>query len=402
MQGSRRSLGRRLRDTLLVVAITLLLGEGLARILTKPAENGMPAVLNQPLLPFRPDEALVEKWIASVSASKYIVGDPELGWTIAKSAKGKGLYESNPEGARASANRIYGPTAPAGKIRIVVVGDSFTHGDEVQNDETWAALLETMRPDLEVINLGVPAYGTDQAYLRWRRDGVAFSPQVSILGIWPEDICRNLNVVRYYLTPGSSFMTKPRFVLERGALALVNSPVLASADLPHLLAEPESSPLLAREYWYDARETTPKAYRASRVLSIVASMIDLMRRRSLREALYSGEIPAGDEITVRIAEAFANEAKEKGSRPLVLLIPMREHIGDKKLYAAENSLPLVRDLRRAGLEVLDMGPPLAKAGDERGLSQIYLSTGHLSPLGNRILAEALEAELRPHLADLKR
>jgi hypothetical protein len=77
-----------------------------------------------------------------------------------------GLYVSNSAGIRS--NREYNLIAPPGVTRIVAFGDSFTHGDEVPNQETWEYLLEQSRDEVEVMNFGVQGYGADQAYLRYK------------------------------------------------------------------------------------------------------------------------------------------------------------------------------------------------------------------------------------------
>ena len=41
------------------------------------------------------------------------------------------------------------------KVRILVLGDSFTFGDEVSDNETYSYYLQEMIPHAEVINLGV-------------------------------------------------------------------------------------------------------------------------------------------------------------------------------------------------------------------------------------------------------
>src|SRR5262249_31094228 len=157
------------------------------------------------------------------------------------------------------------------------------------------------------------------------------------------------------------------------------------------------APILAHDYWYSVRETTARPYQISRALDALGSIVNLMRRKTLRERLYSGEDPAGNEITVKIAAAFAAEAKAEDTRPLILLIPMPDHLEGKKLYVAEDSLPLVRDLRKAGLDVLDLGPHLASASASTPIDQLYLPSGHLTPLGNKILAEGIEKRLAPYL-----
>ncbi len=392
---------RRARKRFIVLLIaflaagTLLLAEVAARFLTTTAENGMPSFGGYPLLPYLPEEALVRAWQRRKESASYVVADAELGWTLAPNAgagpaNGNGRYETNAQGARAPRDRVYAPAAPPGKTRIVAVGDSFTHGDEVAYDETWEVRLEALRPDLEVVNFGVPGYGTDQAMLRWRKDGRALNAGIAVLGIWPENICRNLNVVRYYLNPAGAFSTKPRFVHSGGGVILINSPVLAGPELASSLAAPEGEPLFARDRWYLPSETTPRAYQRLRVARVAASLWNFRARREERRRLYSDADPAGNDLTVAIAKQFSAEAFAAGSRPLILIMPMRDLLEE---YSAEGSLPLVRKLRAAGLDVLDPTAAMAEALHDSAAPEIYLAGGHFSPRGNLLLAEFLAAKL---------
>ena len=130
----------------LLMAILLVVGEIAARVFTQtPAvsgsENGMPRFGRIPLMPFRPEAQTVRHWWDVTADSKYVLRDGELGWTIGPSA-GSGLYTSNAQGIRASGNHVYDSALPRDKTRIVVVGDSFTHGDESSLEDTWTTQLE--------------------------------------------------------------------------------------------------------------------------------------------------------------------------------------------------------------------------------------------------------------------
>jgi hypothetical protein len=41
----------------------------------------------------------------------------------------------------------------------LILGDSFTFGDEVSDNETYSYYLQQMLPHTEVINMGVHGYG---------------------------------------------------------------------------------------------------------------------------------------------------------------------------------------------------------------------------------------------------
>jgi hypothetical protein len=398
---SARPRGKRrwpVREVVVISAITTLRLEVVLHAATTTGENGMDVIGRVALLPFRPSPAVLETFFKRARDPAYMVPDQELGWSVAKRGRypdfGPVLYQSNDQAARTDKDHVYGPTAGPGVTRIVTVGDSFTHCDEVHNHETWQHALESMHPNLEVINLGGPGYGTDQAVLRFKRDGRQFRPQVALLGIWAEDMCRNLNVIRYFLTPSSGFGSKPRFVARGGEVSLVNSPLMSKAKLRAALSRPEAEPLLAHEGWYDPAETRESLLYASQLYRVTRSVMVALDRKQRRERMYTGELPQAIEATVAIAREFARLARESGALPIVLVIPMREHIA---LHLGDEPFPLTSALEAAGLDVVDLGTTFGKRLLDGGLDRFYMPKGHHTPEANRMIAEALATELQPYL-----
>lgn len=87
---------------------------------------------------------------------------------------------------------------PPGTYRIVALGDSITMGWGVQQDMTYPAQLERMlnaQPPkgfpqglrYEVLNLGVGNYNTVQEVMRLRNLGLAFDPDLIMLGYFIND-----------------------------------------------------------------------------------------------------------------------------------------------------------------------------------------------------------------------
>jgi hypothetical protein len=103
------------------------------------------------------------------------------------------------------------------KLRILILGDSFTFGDEVSDDETYSYYLQEMLPHTEVINMGVHGYGHDQMLILLKEEGLKYQPDIVILGFLALDMSRNILKFRDF--------AKPRFVLERGELRLTGTPV---------------------------------------------------------------------------------------------------------------------------------------------------------------------------------
>lgn len=74
------------------------------------------------------------------------------------------------------------------EVRIVVLGDSFTFGYGVEENETFPAILQeslrrALSENLTVINLGVRGYGTQQEYELYRYVGVEYNPDIVILAL---------------------------------------------------------------------------------------------------------------------------------------------------------------------------------------------------------------------------
>jgi hypothetical protein len=130
--------------------------------------------------------------------------DPELGWspvpnsvaefhgsrTITVQHNSLGLRDIEPAGPRR-------PT-------VLFVGDSLVWGYDVEAGDRFTERLRMNRPDLKIINAGVPGYGTDQEYLLLNRVWDATQPDVVILMVCVQnDREDNTSNVRYggYLKP---------------------------------------------------------------------------------------------------------------------------------------------------------------------------------------------------------
>ena len=70
----------------------------------------------------------------------------------------------NFDGSRTTQNE--GSAAPSNFSKIVFVGDSFTFGEGLDDQETLPWRLQELLPDRRVVNHGVGGYGTCQAMLR--------------------------------------------------------------------------------------------------------------------------------------------------------------------------------------------------------------------------------------------
>ena len=111
------------------------------------------------------------------------------------------------------------PLERSAKRRIVVLGGSFVWGYGVEDAELFTELLAHDTGD-EVVNLGVPGYGADQALLMWRQLGIQFKPDVVLLVLTPSDDVASVLVTERDGRP------KPRFRPDAAeGLVMENVPV---------------------------------------------------------------------------------------------------------------------------------------------------------------------------------
>ena len=146
------------RSKLFLAAATLLLTYGLVEL---TSYSGLFLLKTFRGIRYSPVDRLSDKQIKTIrdlvaGKSSYLIFSPTLGWTISPNGRHR-LYRSNADGIRG--DRTYSTRPPAGVLRIAAFGDSFTHNDDVGNEDTWQARMEEKSSNTEVLNFGVSGYG---------------------------------------------------------------------------------------------------------------------------------------------------------------------------------------------------------------------------------------------------
>lgn len=115
------------------------------------------------------------------------------------------------------------------KPSALFIGDSFTMGQGLFFEETFVGQFGQFKDiPLQVVNLGVQGYGTDQAFLSLKKFISKFNTKLVVYAFIHEHIERNGNYDRRMLLPYLRFPgTKPLFKLDHnGKLYLAQKPVL--------------------------------------------------------------------------------------------------------------------------------------------------------------------------------
>jgi len=341
---------------------------------------------------------ILDRW--NKEDDPFLQFDPVLGWSIrpgASSEFGEIAYTSNNIGVRAL--REYDENKPDNVIRIAAFGPSFTFSQEVSDDAAWPTLLEQSRPDLEVMNWGVGAYGTDQSFLRYKTQGALYHPDVVLIGYEEDNIWRNVNRYRpYYNRLTLAPLTKPVYMIQQDQLVLLQNPFDNFADFYHTVLD-------APNEFVD--QTCPndffcnEAMRRHHVLDIFTSFRyfrTLVFGASNRTPLNTDSQLDPQETTIRLIEMFVKEVVDQQSAPVVILFPQSSatlsDYEDGTPVNYQEMLPTLQD--RIGVQIIDLAPTFleVKQGQHLEFQDFFTGpAGHYSELGNRIVADTVLQEL---------
>lgn len=319
------------------------------------------AVAPEDLLDPRTEAYWIERAAAgsrTESVARDAARDPELGWTMAPGFEGEGVRHDE-RGRRRTVPSPEDPGAP----RVLVIGDSFTYGLGVRDEETYASRLAALT-GARVTNAGANAYGVDQACLTWERAATeAERWNVVVLGIYVDDVYRSGLAMRE--------MPKPRFVPSQQPGEFVLRPVTPPSN--------------------DARGAS-----ALRLVDAAG----WARRRIARKFGWLDEARLAELETLNtwLLRRLRDSVRGHGARLCVVFIG-HEHDGQGDHSWIERSvertcrdldIPLV-DLARARR---DAAAAVNAGGSAPPESSWYGANGHFSPLGHEQAARAIAAELQ--------
>ena len=285
--------------------------------------------------------------------------DAELGWINKPSFRnnqmyGPGLYlQTNSQRFRST--RDFDHEIPAGKLRAVCTGDSFTLGYGVSNDDTWCELLSRKDPRLETVNMGQGGYGVDQAYLWYRRDGLVLAHDVLIFAFIADNLTRMMR---------RTFLGYPKPVLSVQS----GTPVVAEAPASRLTllvpalrqrARPLGK-LRVLQLWQSLFE--PKPGQDERV------MTDQQAR----------------ELTLAMIDDLKARLIARGDTLMVVLLPTLDDYRRREVDGLRDILN--SELARRQIRFVDLVGALRKEPADR-VPQLFRE--HYNELGNAWVAERL-------------
>lgn len=176
--------------------------------------------------------------------------DPELGWRLIPNRRSD-WHNTLDYGIRRNYEET---TIRTGEI--LAVGDSFTEGWELEDDDSWPAYLE-LHSKIPVVNGGVGGYGTDQIVLRAEQLLPIVKPKILIVGFLQFDIFRTAHShfgapKPWYSIANGSLVYHPPAPVEKAAEPTVAArAALAARDILSYSAVADFLfARLAANFWY--------------------------------------------------------------------------------------------------------------------------------------------------------
>lgn len=152
--------------------------------------------------------------------------DPRYGWANTPGREVRFQRVDFDTKVTINADGFRGPALPprtpadSARTRIVVLGDSYVFGHGVEDDEIFTVLLPSLLPTVDVANLGVTGYSTDQELLLMQDRVFDYDPDVVMLFACSNDLLDNGRDTAWGL------YQKPRFILDSNGVLALESPTV--------------------------------------------------------------------------------------------------------------------------------------------------------------------------------
>jgi len=313
--------------------------------------------------------------------------DPRLGWPPPEQIGGE-KYDTS--GSRPIPSFPY-----PGTECVSLYGDSFTYGSDVDHEQAWSNKLSQML-GCRVANFGVGGYGTDQAYLRFEGN-VEDTAEISILGVFPTNVIRNLTRNAYFVFGAFPTGFKPRFSYMEGELKQLPIPNVPVERLDEYLQSPEK--FIKNDMLMPGTHYGPTLVKFPYSLSLARTVFHprvvnwLRGRPSWIDYLSPGHPSTGHEVLIGIVNKFVNSCEARNRKCMVLLFstPMSyKYFQDQGISAFSE---ITKVLKARGIAHLDLGKEIADRYGNQSYCDLIAAPdacgGHFNPHGNEVVAEIM-------------
>jgi lysophospholipase L1-like esterase len=288
---------------------------------------------------------------------------------------------------------------PANTKRILFIGDSYTMGWGVHEQQTFPRLTESILATesatfaIQTINAGFTGAGPSGYYLYLKLQGIQLKPDIVVVGLYLGNDIISRRDIEWTTTDTKglpeTIRSKSSYVDNAGNLRSTTIPI------------PYRFPVLRNSHLF--------VYLINRVLERAPTMNELLNSKDFVSALVCQYKAACHELDreksqiMMLLTAMKKITDENGAKLLVTIIPTDFQIHPDSWLKYRLPFPLLHKDREfpdtqfsqwltdAGIDVLDLLPTFIDHEDE----QTYFSLDdHWNPRGHTIAAETLAPRLK--------
>ncbi len=334
---------------LCAVGVVVLAAAAAVEILTRllglapPLNLQYPGMVEDPHLPFRPR--------------------PGASYTVT-AASGEFSYpvQHNRFGLR---DREHPLDPPAGRFRMIALGDSFTYGSGATFEQTYLRRLEVLlsrrpgtHPPIDIVKAGIPRYYPETERMLLEAYGLRFRPDLVLVGFTPNDITDTCLGLEAVVRDGSGY--------------LKSSEAEALGPLGHGLFLRSHAARIVLGAW--VRDRLARRYRLS--------WEDVFRDGGIHEVDWVG--------VEREFDRMLQLLRPRGTPLVIVVVPWRGPWDAASGYPARRLEKWAAD--RPLATVIDPLPAFRRAATA-GERLHWQRDPHCTPAGYRVLAEAIVEEL---------
>jgi len=287
------------------------------------------------------------------------------------------------------------------KAEIVVLGDSVTFGQGVEDEQAWPAILARSLPRTRVVNLGLIGAGPQQYLRTYETFGTRLDAKLLLVGLFLRNDLWDDDTFDRWLKSGAGG----------------NYMVWRNFGRPKRVFSPEQ-PIKSRirKFQWDAFLLARRSYLFNLMLHVSGAARKWRSREVRVFELPDGsrlELSPGDfmgkikgaypghrefELTLDALKRTRSVAESHGAKVLVIFQPSKEEAylpllgGDD---VPDMAAPLQEELKKLGIAYLDLGP-VFRARAAKGEKLFFEADGHPNVRGYALIAERVFSHLKGH------
>ena len=234
-------------------------------------------------------------------------------------------------------------------------------------------------------------YGIDQAYLRWEKVKNNFKPDFVIFGVQLENTKRNLNIIRPLYSPITDIpFSKPRFLLGKNKLSLLENPSNSINDIVDILNKFEDWELKNHEGFYYPDNYQSSFIYHSQLISFVSSALS----RIIGEYKYYSIGNESFNLTMQIINCFKLSVEKKGAQFIIVHLPvindftLANYLFSQIFYHQNLIYENLKNEIKEIADLIEIYPFLEKWIEDNSTSELFMSR-HYSPIANELIAKRI-------------